>query len=79
MDCVVNHPDCTHARTESSQRPSRLIAVGLRDEFSDVHLCMSSDIQLDSLYVTLSHSWGRNGLLMKLTKGLEHDYTRQLP
>ena len=78
-DCVVNHPGCTHAPTESSHRPSRLVAVGLRDDFSDIHLCMNSEIEPDSQYATLSHSWGRNGLSMKLTKSLEQDYTKQIP
>ena len=79
MNCVVNHPDCTHIRTGSSHKPSRLIAVGTCIDFSDVHLCMSNEIPADFQYATLSHSWGGYGSSMKLVRDLEQDYKQQIP
>lgn len=78
MSCIVNHPMCTHTRTGLSHIPSRLIAIGSCDDFSDVHLCLGSEIQPDFQYITLSHSWGGDIPVM-LTTDLEQEYQRQIP
>lgn len=69
---------CTNTRTGLSAIPSRLIAIGSCDDFSDVRLCLSSEIQPDFQYITLSHSWGGD-IPMALTTDLEQVYRKQIP
>lgn len=60
-------------------RPSRLVAVGSNEDFSDVRLCSSSIIQPGYTYVTLSHCWGPQGLSYKLMTALEECFMGRLP
>lgn len=86
---ALKSDECEHVRDRhfrsrrfksgSSIRPRRLVAVGSKDDFSDVRLCPSSIIQLDYTYVTLSHCWGPDGLSYKLTSALEECFMRRLP
>ena len=78
MNCVVNHAHCTHTQTRFGQKPSRLVAVGFRDDFSDVRLCLSNEIKSDFLYATLSHCWGRDGSKTKLTASSEQQFMKQI-
>ena len=64
---------------DSCPKPSRVIAVGEQNDFSDIRLCLAKDLPSDFSYVTLSHCWGPNGLGMKLTGYLEQDYQKHIP
>jgi hypothetical protein len=54
-----------------------LIAVGEHDE--DVRLCESSKLDSDALYVTLSHCWGKKGVLVKLQQDNESILSKRIP
>ncbi|RDW57119.1 hypothetical protein BP6252_13865 [Coleophoma cylindrospora] len=70
-ECKSQHSSCQEERANlrpARQLPSRLIDVGVRDDFSDIRLCHTADLQQDCQWMTLSHCWGPQGLSCKLLR-----------
>jgi len=77
---VVNHTSCGQTNLRSARKlPSRLIAVGGKDDFSDVRLCETTEFEVDWQYVTLSHRWPLNGLSFKLSEKTHNEFLKNIP
>lgn len=73
-NCVVNHKLCSPIRCLSRNKPFRVIAVGSREDYSDVCLCLTAQLDPDFSYVSLSHCWGSDGIKTVLTEGSEEPF-----
>ena len=78
-DCLNHHEGCMKRLCHPTILPSRLVFVGIKDDFSDVNICSSTDLAPGSRYLTLSHCWGPHGVPVKLLAASLADYERQLP
>jgi hypothetical protein len=56
-DCARNHIQCNRERSQKKVLPTRLINTGLSAS-SLVRLCRTSDLPIETKYLTLSHCWG---------------------
>lgn len=80
INCVVNHTSCSQTNLRSARKlPSRLIAVGGKDDFSDVRLCETTEFELDWQYVTLSHRWPLDGLSFNLSEKTYNEFFKNIP
>ncbi|MCJ1282909.1 hypothetical protein MMC26_002235 [Xylographa opegraphella] len=72
-NCLQNHQCGESSSTETVQewRPSRLIDVGDLVCGDLLRLCESADIPSGSLYVSLSHCWGKLEIFKLTTKNFE--------
>ena len=77
LDCVANHKDCLLNRTWLT--PTRSIAIGESEDFSDVRLCSGFVKASNVRYATLSPCWGPKGLSYKLNSASERQFSEQLP
>ena len=78
-DCLNHHEGCKKALWDSLRLPSRLVSVGVKDDFSDIRICSSADLPPGSRYLTLSHCWGPIGVPAKLLEASLAAYENRLP
>lgn len=80
INCVVNHKSCGQTNLRSARKlPSRLIAVGEKDDFSDIRLCETIEFEVGWQYVTLSHRWPLNGFSFKLSEETYNEFLKNIP
>jgi hypothetical protein len=61
---------CNNGSRLGQAAPSRLIDVGVADDFSDVRLYLTDQAAFDALYLALSHCWGKTPVVTLRTECL---------
>lgn len=81
-DCLDNHPGCKESSASFQGLPTRLVDVGLQDEFDKplrprIFLPDSTTQTPATIpYLTLSHSWALTGSSLRLTTKTIDDWQR---